>query len=216
MFGRVIGRRDGNTRVCAEVRERYVFKKPIRFVRKGFRILYHRLRDQGVWTTFVWVYGRGVSKLTGVPLLQYSRVTSQLYVGPQFNARGKRHLEANGISALVNLRIEYDDAAHGLALEHYLHLPVIDDAAPTIEQFEHGAAFIREQIAAGRSVYIHCAGGVGRAPTIAAAYLLSTGKSLGDALAMIRSARPFISITPPQMEQLHAYAAQLNRPERVA
>lgn len=193
-----------------------MFDKTIRFARKGFRILYRRLRDQGLRTTLVWVYGRGVSKLTGVPLLQYSRVTPQLYVGPQFNARGKRHLEAHGISASVNLRIEYDDAAHGLALAHYLYLPVVDDAAPTIEQFERGAAFIRAQIAAGRSVYIHCAGGVGRAPTVAAAYLLSTGKTLDEALAAIRRVRPFITITPPQMEQLRTYAARLNEPEPAA
>ncbi|MBK9125708.1 MAG: dual specificity protein phosphatase family protein [Chloroflexi bacterium] len=195
---------------------RSVLNKLVRFARKGFRILYRRLRDQGVRTTLVWVYGRGLSKLTGVPLLQYSRVTPQLYVGPQFNARGKRHLEAHGITASVNLRTEFDDAAHGLALDHYLHLPVVDDSAPTIEQFERGAAFIHEQIEAGRAVYIHCAGGVGRAPTIAAAYLISTGKSLDDALAAIRKVRPFVSITPPQMEQLRAYEAQLSEPEPAA
>lgn len=182
-------------------------KNPIRFFRKGARILRNRLRTHGVKTTAIWVYGRGIAKLTGVPPLRFSRVTPNLYVGPQYSARGMAHLTKHGVTAGVNLRVEYDDAAHGLAFAKYCHLPTIDDDAPTLEHLAQGAAFIREEIDAGGTVYIHCAGGIGRAPTMAAAYLIETGMTTDEALAAIRKPRPFILLTPAQLEQLRAYEA---------
>lgn len=180
--------------------------------RKGWRILTRRLRTQGVRTTLLWLFARGVPKVTGVPLLRHSEITPELYVGPQYGRRGKDALEQAGITAGVNLRTEFDDLAHGLALANYCHLPTVDDDAPSVEHLERGVAFVQEQIAAGRKVYIHCAGGVGRAPTLAAAYLISTGRTLDEAIATIRRARPFIDITPPQMAALVAFEAQQRAP----
>lgn len=179
---------------------------------KGWRILTRRLRTQGLRTTLLWVYARGVPKLTGVPLLHHSEVTPQLYVGPQYGRRGKEALERAGITAGVNLRTEFDDAAHGLALVDYCHLPTVDDDAPSPDALARGVAFVRDQIGAGRKVYIHCAGGVGRAPTLAAAYLISTGMARDEAIETIRQARPFIDITPPQMAALAEYEARQREP----
>ena len=67
--------------------------------RKGLSIFYHRIRYQGLGVTLAWAIGRGVPKLTGVPLLRYSRITPTVYVGPQFNQRGKRALEKKVSSA---------------------------------------------------------------------------------------------------------------------
>lgn len=179
--------------------------KWIALIKKGVSIFLRRMRSQGLGTTLLWLHGRGVPYFTGVPLLQYSEVTPQLYVGPQFREPGKRFLQAKGINACVNMRIERDDALLGLALDKYLHLPTIDDDAPSIEHLEKGVAFIREVIQAGGKVYIHCGAGVGRAPSMAAAYLMSEGYSLEEALALIRKPRPFIAITAPQMEQLRHF-----------
>lgn len=190
-------------------------KNPLRFVKKGWRILSRRLREQGLRTTLIWMYGRGIPKLTGVPLLRFSRVTPQLYVGPQYGRRGKALLEREGIQYGVNLRVEFDDAEHGLALDNYLHLPTIDDDAPTLEHLDQGATFIQEAIDAGGKVYIHCAGGVGRAPTTAAAYLIKSGMTMEEALAAIRKVRPFISIMPPQMDILKQYEARIAREQTI-
>ncbi len=180
-------------------------KKILKFPVKGIRILAHRLRTQGLRTTLLWIYGRGIPKLTGVPLLQFSRITPEVYVGPQFGRRGKRKLEQSGLTAVVNLRIEFDDAEHGLALEHYCHLPTVDDEAPSMEHLHQGVTFMEEIVAQDGRVYIHCAGGVGRAPTMAAAYFIKQGMSLDEAIALIQKTRPFINIMPPQMEQLRAF-----------
>lgn len=171
-------------------------------IKNIWAILIYRLREQGLRVTLVWMYARGIPKLTGVPILRFSQVTPQIFVGAQYRESGKRLLEKAGITADVNLRVEFDDAEHGLALEHYCYLPTVDDTPPSIDQLLQGITFIREAISAGEKVYIHCAGGVGRAPTLAAAYLISTGLDREDAIQMIRKVRPFIRIMPGQYEQL--------------
>lgn len=181
-------------------------KHIIHKIGKGIEVSRRRLTEQGLSTTLLWLYARGLPAITGIPILKYSQVTPQLYVGPQFRANGLRHLQRNGILAVVNMRIEFDDAALGLAPEKYCYLPTIDDDAPTIEHLDAGSGFIQQVIASGGKVYIHCGAGVGRAPTMAAAYLISTGDTLEEALNKIVKARPFIYIMPPQMQRLREYA----------
>lgn len=188
---------------------------PFAAINKGVTILVRRLRDQGLATTLVWLYARGLPKLTGVPLLRFSQITPQVYVGPQYGRRGLAHLKAAGLTHGINMRIEFDDAAHGLALPDYLHLPTVDDEAPSIEHLDAGVAFMQQAVATGGKVYIHCAGGIGRAPTMAAAYFMRTGLSLEDSLALIRQTRSFISITPPQMVALRRYEQDQHSPAQV-
>lgn len=176
-------------------------------ISKAWSILVGRLREQGLWTTLQWAWGRGLPKVTGVPLFAYSRITPQLYVGPQYNRRGRRALAREGITGVVNMRVEYDDAAHGLTLDRYCHLPTVDDDSPSAEHLQKGVDFIEEIVESGGKVYIHCKGGIGRAPTMAAAYLVSQGQPVEEALALIEATRPFINITPPQMAALQRYAA---------
>ncbi len=182
---------------------------PRELLKKVWTIAKRRIGEQGVWTTLLWLYGRGLPALTGVPLLQFSRVTPNLFVGPQYRENGLRFLEKSGIHAVVNMRIEKDDAALGLAPSKYCYLPTIDDDAPSIEHLREGIAFITQEIESGGKVYIHCGAGVGRAPTMAAAYLLSVGETLESALQLIRKVRPFIYIMPVQMERLRQLEALL-------
>lgn len=183
--------------------------KLLRDIAKGFQIIARRLREQGLWVTLQWAFGRGLPKLTGVPLAYNSRITPQIWVGPQFNARGRRSLQRQGVNGSINLRVEYDDAANGLALDHYCYLPTVDDDCPSPEHFQKGVDFIRSVVQEGGQVYIHCKAGVGRAPTMAAAWFVAEGMTVEEAIALIKRRRPFITITPPQLEALHRYAEAL-------
>lgn len=172
-------------------------------------ILITRLRTQGVRTTLLWLWDKIGRQLYGFSPPNIAEVQPGLFVGGQHFKRGLKQMRALGITAVVNLRREADDAQRGVALDAYLHVPVTDDAPPSPEDFRRGAAFITQQRQQGRSVYIHCASGVGRAPTMAAAYLmLEQGLSLDEALATIRRVRPFIRITPPQEAALQALAKE--------
>ena len=168
-----------------------------------------RLRRDGLKATLLWLYGRGVPALTGAPMMRYSRVTPQVLVGPQHRRGGLRKLARLGVRHCVNMRVEFDDAAHGLATEYYCYLPTEDDHAPTMEHLRRGVAFVEQAVSQGAAVYVHCGGGIGRAPTMAAAYLISQGRTLGEAVALIRKTRPFIHIMPPQLEQLRRFEASL-------
>lgn len=146
--------------------------------------------------------------MTGTPILKFSRVTPLVYVGPQFRKSGKHMLQRKGFRYLVNLRVEFDDAEYGLELENYCHLPTEDNTSISVEHLRQGIEFIHGAVEQGEKVYIHCTAGVGRAPTLAAAYFISQGMTLTDALSLVRRVRPFINIMPPQMELLRSCEAE--------
>jgi protein-tyrosine phosphatase len=171
-------------------------------------IIYRRLLEHGVRATYLWVQDKIVRRTRGFSLPHISQVQPNLYVGGQHRRRGLAQMRDLGITAVVNMREESDDAQRGLALDHYLWLTTTDDTSPTPEDLERGVDFISQHIAEGRGVYIHCAAGVGRAPMMAAAYLVHTGMSAAQAWDTIRQVRPFIRPTPPQITALDTFAAQ--------
>ncbi|HQE91951.1 MAG TPA: dual specificity protein phosphatase [Anaerolineae bacterium] len=191
--------------------EQAIFEKQGRF--KTFPplelvyIVYRRLCEHGVRPTCLWVQDKVLRRTLGFSPPPISQVQTLLYVGGQHRRHGLARMRALGISAIVNLRREADDAPRGLALDHYLWLPTPDDASPTMEDLVRGVDFIAQHMAAGHGVYIHCASGVGRAPAMAAAYLVHTGMDAAQAWNAIRRTRPFIRPTPPQIAALDVFAA---------
>jgi atypical dual specificity phosphatase len=96
-------------------------------------------------------------------------------------------LQSLGITDVVTLQTEEEALNHGLhptvafglALEHGMSLhrnPIIDFDRNSLL---HGVPAARDVIASllqrGRSVYVHCAAGMNRSPTVAAAVLAADG-----------------------------------------
>ena len=175
---------------------------------KGLNIIRRRLVSQGLWVTTLWAVDHAVRMTTGANVRGVSQITPQLHVGGQFRRRGWRGLASRGITAVINMRIEFDDHEAGVAPPRYLYLPTVDDMAPSLEHLREGVAFVAQEIERGGGVYVHCGSGVGRAPTMAAAYLVHTGLLPGQAWACIRKVRPFIRPTAAQVAQLEQFAAQ--------
>jgi predicted protein tyrosine phosphatase len=177
-------------------------------IAKGLGILRYRLLTQGLRVTLLWALDHAVRAVRGANIRRLCQITPELFVGGQYRRRGWPVMAGWGITAVVNMRVEFDDQAAGIAPPRYLHLPVEDDAAPTVEQLEAGVRFIADAVAEGGKVYVHCGAGVGRAATMAAAYLVSTGLTPAQAWERLRAVRPFIKPTPVQLAQLERFAEQ--------
>ncbi len=187
---------------------RLTVSKALKILRFVIGVPLRRLVSQGPRRTLIWALVRFRLFFTGVPTLRYSRVTPNLYVGGQIRKRGWAKLRAAGITSVVNLRREFDDRAAGLDIpaERYLHLPTVDDAPVALEDLQRGADWIAGQIGNGGAVYVHCAAGSGRAPSMGAAYLIKhRGMSADEALAAIQKARPFIMPLPDQVARLREF-----------
>ncbi len=177
-----------------------------RKITKRIHILWDRLTQQGLRVTALWAADHAVRIITGAPIRGVSQITPQLHVGGQYRRRGWPRLAARGITAVVNMRVEFDDNDASIAPPRYLYLPAVDDNPPTLEQLRDGVAFITEEIAQGGGVYVHCGAGVGRAAVMAAAYLVSTGLTPDQAWARIQEVRPFIRPNPVQVAQVERFA----------
>jgi len=181
---------------------------------QGMRILQERLIEQGLRVTALWAADHAVRIVTGAPIRRVSQITPQLHVGGQYGRSGWPRLAARGITAVVDLRVEFDDNDAGIAPPRYLYLPTIDDHAPTLEHLRAGVAFIAKELARDGGVYVHCGAGVGRAPTVAAAYLVSTGLTPDQAWARIERVRPFVRPRPGQVAQVERFARELTADDR--
>ena len=175
-------------------------------ISKALRILRRRLKQQGLRVTTLWAADHLTRMVTGANLRCVSQITPQIHVGGQYRRRGWPRMAARGITAVVNMRIEWDDNDAGIAPERYLFLPTVDDDAPTLEHLAQGVQFIAEEIERGGGAYIHCGAGVGRAATMATAYFVHEGESPAEAWDRVRQVRPFIKPTAVQMEQIERFA----------
>jgi len=182
---------------------------------KGLRILYWRLREQGLRVTALWAKDHALRLLTGMSPPATSRISPGLYVGGQHYQRGLGRMARLGISGSLSLRREADDEARGVALERHLWLPTTDDAPPSLEQLGQAASFIGDALSEGRGVYVHCLSGVGRAATAAAAYLVSTGQTPDGAWAAVRRVRPFVRPSDEQLDVLRQFQRSRGAPGQV-
>lgn len=148
------------------------------------------------------IFENVIRKLTGASIIQFSRITPYLFVGGQFRRKGKRSLQKIGVTCSINLRYEFDDNQSGLIFNEHCYLPTLDNESPTMAQLLRGIAFIDQAVMNNKKVYIHCKSGIGRAPTMGAAYFISKGYSLYDAIKKIKSTRPFICLSESQIKGL--------------
>src|SRR5712692_2700147 len=137
-------------------------------------------------------------------------VTSELAIGSDLRDLGC--LKAHGIGAIVGLQAERSDDESKLrsAGIDYLYLPIKDGHAPELSQIQTMVDWINSERETKRKVYMHCAAGVGRAPTMAIAYLVSTGLTTDQALLKIKEKHRDTDPGPRQIEAVREYEALIS------
>jgi protein-tyrosine phosphatase len=83
-------------------------------------------------------------------------------------------------------------------------LPIRDQSVSTIEEMRQAVEWMKQAIARGASVVIHCAGGLGRSGIAAAAYLKECGLDAQRAIEVVRQTRSERAIETSAQEQFVA------------
>ncbi len=120
-------------------------------------------------------------------------VTDRIAVGGGiWNEDNMAELVRMGVTHVINMQIEFDDRplAEGHPVQ-VLHNPTDDDFLPKPPQlFQNGVDFALEALDEPKAkVYIHCAAGVHRAPTMTLALFRVLGWQLEDAKYHIQKLR---------------------------
>lgn len=136
---------------------------------------------------------------------EYNKIIDYIYLGTNqcCQVHFKKELLNKGIKADISLEKERIDTPFGV--DYYLWLPVKDHTAPNLKQFKMGINFIKSLIKNKIKVYVHCQHGHGRAPTLIAAYLISKGKTVNQAIDFIKNKRPAIHLHKIQINALRRF-----------
>ena len=138
--------------------------------------------------------------------LEYDYITDGIYIGTNrcCQTHFDEKLKEGGITADISLEEDRLDTPFGV--DFYLWMPVQNHTAPAHDQLEFGVAALEKLTAMGKRVYVHCANGHGRAPTLVAAYLVKKGKSPAEAEAFIKSKRPAMHLEDAQRQALEDFS----------
>jgi protein-tyrosine phosphatase len=137
--------------------------------------------------------------------LDYNYITDGIFIGTnQCCSMGLSEvLKKEGITADISLEDVRIDNPFGV--EMYTWLPTKDHTPPSPDQLAVGISNIGKFVSQKRKVYVHCKNGHGRATTLVAAYLISTGKTPEEAIAIVKKGRPTMHLQDAQQEALDKF-----------
>ncbi|RZF44868.1 hypothetical protein LSTR_LSTR004493 [Laodelphax striatellus] len=153
------------------------------------------------------------------PLNCCDEVYPNIYVGDWSCAKNKPYLKRIGITHVLNTaegklpgQVDTDADYYKYSHIHYLGLPLSDLPVTNISKYFNVAAdFIRDAIASGGKVLVHCMMGLSRSSTCVIAYLMiKEGMSASKALQKVRTSR---EVRPNNgfLQQLAELDVQLKR-----
>jgi len=142
--------------------------------------------------------------------MNFSQISEEIFIGTNYccKAHFTEELVNKGIRADISLEAESLDQPWGV--KYFLWLPTVDHTAPTMEALVLGVQMLSVMVQRKQKVFVHCKNGHGRAPTLVAAYLISTGMSLNQAIRTIAKKRPEIHIEPVQLATLEKFEKEVH------
>ena len=126
----------------------------------------------------------------------WDRIDPQVILGALPLAKDVPYLAAEGVRAVVNTCEEYRGpvAAYKKYGIEQFYMPTIDFTHPEFDDVCQAVEFIDEQVAQGKTVYIHCKAGRGRSATVAICWLIKSRQITSDeAQAWLTQCRPHVN-----------------------
>lgn len=138
-------------------------------------------------------------------------VAPGVYLGPRLFDAERAKLDAVGASVIVDLTSELltSPVYSREPFERIAHT-LLDRSFPSDDDLDALVARVLEHLGAGRRVFIHCAFGRGRSALVACAVVLAVGRArtAEEAVALVKAARPAVSIRRQGVDALRRFAAR--------
>lgn len=144
------------------------------------------------------------------PSVAPTKVIDGLWLGMRPFDPEARSLDEHTVHCIVDLCAELGPIARlRRAPFERLEVPTLDRCPPEAREIERAVQWIAARREEGRSVYVHCAFGRGRSAMVCAAALIELGAASDPerAIALLRRARPSVSVRGDQRRALEAWAA---------
>lgn len=159
-----------------------------------------------------WAGGGDVKAVVHSPAqtnLDFNYIADGIYIGTNQCCRTHfdEQLKGEGIQADMSLEENMVDMPFGV--DFYTWIPVKNQMAPTKDQLEFGVAVLDHLVRAKKKIYVHCKNGHGRAPTLVAAYFMKKGKTVDEAIGLIKKSRTQVHLNDMQLNALKQYAKSL-------
>lgn len=140
----------------------------------------------------------------------YNKITPYIYLGSNSCCiiHFKKELLAQGITADISMEQERIDQPEGV--DFFLWLPTVDHTAPSMKQLVTGVDCITSLLKQKVKMYLHCKNGHGRAPSMLAAYFISQGMTVDEALETIARKRSEIHLENVQVKQLQKFETMIH------
>lgn len=161
------------------------------------------VRNHGVKGAFL----RFVNQSLGLPTTHTSRIDEHLWIGAKPSILGRWWLEKIKklriysllpmVSTNKDKKAGVNSAYSGFHIPEYVQISLAD--------YSRAVREIESMTSLGQGVYIHCREGVGRAPAIGAAVLISEGQSIEEALDKVGTRRKVASLSHLQIASLEEF-----------
>jgi len=130
-----------------------------------------------------------------------SRITENIWIGSGvgMEAPDKKILE---LHFDVDVDVEQYPREYIPGVKSIIVFPVAENEEISTEQLSLGSAILSEAVKLDLTAYVRSPAGRGRAPTLVAAYLITTGMNVEQSMSFVRDRRGSITFSKPQEEAL--------------
>ena len=165
------------------------------------RMVYRRWKEIFYESSLLFVSARNLFNPTKYPW--WNQIDEHLLLGA-LPIKEKGHLETIPTGAVLTLleAFEVDNRwpfTTAISAEEWkdkgvetLRIGAVDIEGVKLEEIDQGVEFMRRQIAAGKTVYVHCKAGVGRSATVVACYLLKYGLANGHTFTSVAEVSAYV------------------------